>query len=183
VGGQYAELNPYLRDFIESQHLFFVATAAQDGRVNVSPKGGAGTLRVVDEQTLAYLDLTGSGSETVAHLRAFNRITLMWCAFEGSPNIVRAYGSAQVVTRGDADWERWSAGFPQLPGARAVVVVTAELFTDACGMQVPFMDFVRERDDLTRWAISKGDEGLADYRERKNAESIDGLAAFVPGEY
>jgi hypothetical protein len=140
-------------------------------------------LRVIDEHTLAYLDLTGSGSETVAHLRALNRITLMWCAFEGMPNIVRAYGSARVVTRDHDDWDSWAGCFPDLPGARAVVVVTAESFSDACGMQVPFMEFSGERDDLTRWARSRGDAGLADYRERKNAESIDGLPAFVPGEF
>ena len=162
--------------------MFFVATAAAEGRVNVSPKGGEGTLVVVDENTVAYLDLTGSGSETVAHVRALNRITLMWCAFDGVPMIARVQGTARVVTRDLDEWDRWAVLFPDEPGARAVIVVTAERVSDSCGMSVPLMDYVDDRDDLRRWAVSKGEAGLVDYRGRKNRESIDGIPAFEPSE-
>ena len=179
----HASINGFVRGFIDSQHMFFVATAAAEGRVNVSPKGGEGTLVVVDDTTVAYLDLTGSGSETVAHVRALNRITLMWCAFDGPPMIVRVQGTARVVTRDSAEWEAWAALFPPEPGARAVIVVTADRVSDSCGMSVPFMDYVDDRDDLRRWAVSKGDEALVEYRSRKNAESIDGIPAFEPSEF
>ena len=182
MGNEHPTINDFVRRFIEAQHMFFVATAAAEGRVNVSPKGGEGTLVVVDETTVAYLDLTGSGSETVAHVRALNRITLMWCAFDGAPMIVRVQGTARVVTRDLDEWERWAALFPDEPGARAVIVVTAERVSDACGMSVPLMEYVEDRDDLRRWAVSKGDDGLVEYRGRKNRQSIDGIPAFEPSE-
>jgi hypothetical protein len=182
VGNEYPTINSYLADFIARQPMFFVATAAVDGHVNVSPKGGAGTLVIVDEQTVAYLDLTGSGSETIAHIRALNRITLMWCAFEGPPNIVRVQGTARVVTRDTDEWNEWAPRFPEVPGARAIIVVTANRISDSCGMAVPYLDYVADRDDLTRWATSKGDAGLVEYRGRKNRESIDGLPAFAQSE-
>jgi len=182
MGTVYPEINRYLATFIAAQPMFFVATAAADGHVNVSPKGGTGSLIVVDEQTIAYQDLTGSGSETIAHLRALNRITVMWCAFQGAPTIVRVHGTARVVTRDSAEWDQWSARFPANPGARAVIIVTAQRISDSCGMAVPLMDFVGDRDDLDRWAASKGPDALADYRLRKNLESIDGFAAFAPHE-
>ena len=182
MGTVYPEINAYLASFIAAQPLFFVATAAADGRVNVSPKGGTGALIVVDEHTVAYQDRTGSGSETLAHIRALNRITIMWCAFEGAPTIVRIHGTARVVTRDSAEWDEWAARFPANSGARAVFIVSAERISDSCGMGVPLMDFVGDRDDLDRWADSKGPDALADYRLRKNLESIDGLAAFAPHE-
>lgn len=171
----YPTLDGYIADFITRQPMFFVATAAEDGYVNVSPKGGAGTLRVIDGQTVAYLDLTGSGVETIAHVRKVNRITLMWCAFEGSPNIVRVHGSARVIPLGHADWDDAYAGFAPHPGARAIIVVTAERISDSCGMSVPLMTYEADRDALDRWAASKGPEGLREYRARKNAHSLDGF--------
>jgi hypothetical protein len=182
MGSTYPSINSYVARFIEKQPMFFVATAAADGHVNLSPKGGVGTLVVVDENTVAYLDLTGSGSETVAHIRSLNRITLMWCAFDGAPNIVRVQGTARVVTRDSAEWDEWAARFPDTPGARAVFVVTANRVSDSCGMAVPYLDYVGDRDDLTRWAQGKSIDDLMDYRARKNLESIDGLPAFEPHE-
>lgn len=179
---EYPTINSYLADFIAKQPMFFVATAAQDGRVNVSPKGGLGSLVIVDEHTVAYQDLTGSGSETIAHVRALNRITLMWCAFEGAPNIVRVQGTTRVITRDSDEWAQWAARFPDTPGARAIFVVSAERISDSCGMGVPYLDYVGDRDDLTRWATSRGPDGLVEYRGRKNLESIDGLPALTANE-
>ena len=175
MSAEYPSLDGYIADFIAKQQMFFVATAAADGYVNVSPKGGVGTLRVIDDKTVAYLDLTGSGVETVAHALADGRITLMWCAFEGPPNIVRIHGAARVVSFGDEEWEQWYSLFAPNPGARAVVVVTAQRISDSCGMAVPEMTYVRDRDHLDRWARSKGPEGIRDYWERKNRVSLDGL--------
>jgi hypothetical protein len=182
VSTEYAGLDGYVARFIEAQPMFFVATAAATGYVNLSPKGGTGTLVVVDNSTVAYLDLTGSGVETIAHVRDNGRITLMWCAFEGAPNIMRVYGTARVVTRDSADWPEWAARFADVPGARAVVVVTAERIADSCGMAVPRMSYVEDRDELNRWADSKGDDALAEYRGRKNLVSIDGLPGLTATE-
>jgi len=175
-------LDGFIGDFIKRQQVFFVATAAADGLVNVSPKGGDGTLAVLDDRRVAYLDLTGSGSETIAHVRALNRITLMWCAFEGPPMIARIQGTAEVITRDHVAWPEWAARFPDKPGARAVIVVTADRISDSCGMSVPLMDYDCDRDHLDRWARGKGEEGLRDYWERKNAISLDGLPALLPQE-
>ena len=171
-----------LRAFIESQHLFFVATAplAADGHVNLSPKGLDGTFVVLGEHEVAYLDLTGSGSETVAHLRENGRITVMFCAFEGPPNIVRLHGTGRYVALGEAGFDAYRALFADHPGARGVVVVDVERVSDSCGYAVPFMSHEGDRDLLTRWAGNRGDEGLATYRAEKNATSIDGLPALDP---
>ncbi len=157
--------------------MSFVGTAAREGRVNISPKGGSGTLVVVDPHTVAYLDLTGSGAETIAHLRENGRITVMWCAFEGAPQIVRIHGSGRVVAFDDAEFEEWAARFPENPGTRAVVIVTAERISDSCGMAVPRMTYEADRDQLDRWTAAKGPHGVRDYWARKNAESLDGLPA------
>ena len=179
---EHQSLEGFIGDFIRRQALFFVATAAADGLVNVSPKGGAGTLVVLDARRVAYVDLTGSGSETIAHVRALNRITLMWCAFEGAPMIARVHGTAEVVTRDSQRWSSMIGLFPDLPGARAIIVVTAERISDSCGMSVPEMAYERDRDQLNRWARGKGEDGLRDYWERKNATSLDGLPALAPHE-
>ncbi|WP_084104005.1 pyridoxamine 5'-phosphate oxidase family protein [Demequina sp. NBRC 110056] len=179
---EHDSLDGFIAEFIARQPMFFVATAAADGRVNVSPKGGEGTLVVLDDRRVAYLDLTGSGAETIAHVRQLDRITLMWCAFEGPPMIARVHGTATVVTRDQPVWAEMAALFPDKPGARAIVVVTAERISDSCGMSVPLMTYERDRDELDRWARGKGDEGLREYRERKNAVSLDGLPALAPHE-
>jgi hypothetical protein len=169
-----------LRAFIERQHLFFVATAplSRDGHVNVSPKGLDGSFVVLDERTVAYLDLTGSGSETVAHLRENGRITVMFCAFEGAPNIVRLHGTGRYVGLQDSEFDSYRRLFADLPGARGVVVVDVERVSDSCGYAVPLMTHDGDRDLLTRWADNRGEEGLATYRATKNAASIDGLPAL-----
>lgn len=167
-----------LADWIARQHVFFVATAASapDGTVNLSPKGTAGTLVVLDERRVAYLDLTGSGIETVAHLRDNGRITVMWCAFEGPPRIVRVHGRGEVVTPGDRRWDELLAVFggPRA-GQRSIVVVTAQRVSDSCGYSVPLMEFAAERTRLDEWAAARSEDELDEYRARKNSRSIDGL--------
>jgi hypothetical protein len=179
MGDALDRIEPAHAEWLEAQPMFFVATAPSgpEGHVNVSPKG-YDTLRVLDERTVAYLDLTGSGAETVAHLRQNGRITLMWCAFAGPPRIVRVYGTGDVVRPGDDEWDALASRFPERPGARAVVRVRLERMTSSCGYSVPFMDYTGERPTLDQWSGRKGPEGLADYRAEKNAVSIDGLPAL-----
>jgi hypothetical protein len=171
-----------LRTFLEDQPVFFVATAplAGDGLVNVSPKGMSGTFRVLDDHTVAYLDLTGSGVETIAHLRENGRITLMFCAFEGKPRIVRLSGQGRVVMPDDDGFVALADGFPTIEGTRSVIVVDVTRVADSCGYAVPRMDYVGDRDQLVRWATSRGEDGLDDYRRERNAESLDGLPG-LPG--
>ncbi len=158
------------------QPLFFVATApsGSDGRVNCSPKG-LDTLRILDPQRVAYLDLTGSGVETIAHLRDNGRITLMACAFNGAPRISRIYGVGTVHPVGSPGFEELAGNFPELPGARAVIDVAVERVTTSCGYAVPLMDLVGDRDRLLEWSQAKGEDGLVEYRASKNATSIDDL--------
>lgn len=169
-----------LRDFIEAQQVFFVATAplAADGHVNVSPRGIPGTFAVLDEHTFAWLDGTGSGSETIAHLRENGRITVMFCAFDGAPNIVRLHGTGRVVSIYDEDYAALATRFTELPGARAIVVVDVERISDSCGFAVPLMTYAGERELLQPYFARKGPEGSADYRRGKNRTSLDGLPAF-----
>lgn len=171
-----------LRTFIEAQHVFFVATAplSADGHVNLSPKG-LDTLRVIDERTVAYLDLTGSGAETAAHLRENGRITLMFCAFEGPPNIVRLHGRGRYLIPGVAEFDGLARRFPPRPGARGVVVVDVGRVSDSCGYAVPLMAYESDRDVLDSWTNNRGPEELARYRAEKNATSIDGLPALADG--
>ena len=176
MGKTYDELSPDHAAWIAKQPLFFVATAplSAGGRVNLSPKG-LDTLRVLDARTVAYVDLTGSGAETVAHVSENGRITLMFCAFEGAPRIVRVYGRGEIVVRGSELWEELAPRLPQVPGARAIVVVHVSSVADSCGYGVPRLQRVAERDTLVEWARAKGPEGTAAYRREKNARSIDGL--------
>jgi hypothetical protein len=168
-----------LRAFIEAQHVFFVATAPlePEGRVNLSPKG-MDTFRVLAPDRVAYLDLTGSGNETAAHLRQNGRITFMFCAFDGKPQILRLYGKGRAVRPGDAPWAGLAPLFPELAGARQIVVADVTRVQTSCGFGVPLMNFEAERDALVRWAEAKGAEGLRAYREQKNRVSIDGLSAL-----
>jgi len=175
MGSVHASITPPIRDWIARQHMFFVATAPLDGdgRVNLSPKG-LDTLRVLDDETVAYLDLTGSGIETVAHVRENERITLMWCAFEGPPRIVRVHGRGEVLALDDP---RVAGQFDALPGARSVILVRAERVSDSCGYAVPLYEYQGQRSKLLEWAEHHADD-LDDYRSRKNAASIDGLPGF-----
>ncbi len=179
--GQVRErIDERLRAFIEAQHVCFVATAPSgaDGHVNLSPKGIEGTFVVLDDHTIAYLDITASGAETIAHLRQNGRITVMFCAFEGPPMIVRLQGTGRFVTLYDDDFARLLEHFSEARGARAVIVVDVHRVSDSCGYGVPLLDYVGERDLLPAHMDRKGAEGQADYRRMKNATSIDGLPAF-----
>jgi hypothetical protein len=173
-------ITPKLRAWIEAQHLFFVATAPLDpaGHLNVSPRGLADTFVVLDEHTVAWLDLTGSGAETIAHLRENGRIVVMFCGFTGPPQIVRLHGRGRVVLPTDEEWGTYGAKFADRRGARAIIVVDVMRVSDSCGYAVPRFEFVDERDLLDRWASNRSDADLATYQATRNAESIDGLPAL-----
>jgi hypothetical protein len=161
-------------DFIAVQKLFFTATAPADGRINLSPKG-MDSLRVLDPRRVVYLDLTGSGNETAAHLRKDGRLTLMFCSFDAEPLILRLYGRGQTVRRQDAAWAEFRRHFPALPGERQLIVLDIDSVQTSCGHAVPLFDYRGERDTLARWAEKKGPTGLLDYWREKNTLSIDGL--------
>jgi predicted pyridoxine 5'-phosphate oxidase superfamily flavin-nucleotide-binding protein len=168
-----------LAGFIAEQRVFFVATAPTDGgHVNLSPKG-LDTFAVLDPNTVAYLDLTGSGIETVAHLRENGRITIMFCAFDGNPNIVRLYGRGEVLAIGEPDADALLPRFGSYPGARSVIRVHVDRVSTSCGYGVPRLTYDGERDQLTTWAERRGPDGLVGYREEKNAVSIDGLPGLA----
>lgn len=179
MGRQFEEIDAALREWIEAQRVFFVATAplSRDGQVNCSPKG-LDTLRIVGPREVAYLDLTGSGAETIAHLRENGRIVVMFCAFAGPPRIVRLHGRGSVVLPGSPEWHDLRALFPAQSGDRAIVWVEASRISDSCGFGVPLYDFVAQRDALPQWSDKRGPEGLARYRRDKNARSIDGLPSL-----
>jgi hypothetical protein len=194
VGKVYERIDEHQREWIGRRELFFVGTAplAGDGRVNVSPKGPIGTFRVLDDHTVAYLDMVGSGAETVAHLRENGRIVVMFCAFEGPPRILRLHGRGEVVPADDPRFEEFCAraGF-EAPhdveaARRAVIVVEVERISDSCGYGVPLMSYEGERVHAEKWAEKKlrtgGAAAIAEYMAEKNAASIDGLPAFDPGE-
>ncbi len=203
----YPELDERLIKFIASQPMFFVATApclddsGAGGHVNVSPKGYRDTFAVIDPLTVAYLDLTGSGAETVAHLRQNGRITIMFCSFDRSPKILRIYGTGQVIVPGDPDWPRFAGYFPGAgqpevtPQAgrgtaaglgtgtdranhRAIIVMSLDRIADSCGYAVPVMELTQERDLLARWAGRKSADELIAYRDQHNTLSVDGLPAL-----
>ena len=177
MGRVHEGIDEQLRAFLVQQPVFFVGTApvSSDGHVNVSPKGLRGTFAVLDDHRVAYLDLTGSGVETIAHLRENGRITLMFCAFEGPARIVRLSGRGEAVVSGDPRFEGLITCFPKLEGIRSVIVIEVDRIADSCGYGVPRMNLVSERKQLATWARAKGKDGLADYRREQNASSIDGL--------
>jgi Pyridoxamine 5'-phosphate oxidase len=158
MGRVYEGIEQGVASFIDRQHVFFVATApsGSDGHVNLSPKGLDGTFAVLDRTTVAYLDLVGSGVETIAHLRDNGRIVLMFCAFEGPPRIVRLHGRGDVVLPGHPDWQSLAGRFPDHPGRRAVIRVAVQRVADSCGYGVPLLRFEGERTRLTEWAVAKG---------------------------
>jgi hypothetical protein len=176
----YEAITPELQRFIQRQHIFFVATAPLDGNghVNLSPKG-EDTFCVFDPYTVGYLDLTGSGNETSAHLLENGRITIMFCAFGGSPRILRLYGRGRVVLPGTEEWDSLRDRFPDFPGVRQIVIAQIERVQTSCGMAVPVYEYKAERDNLNRWAEAKGEDKLAAYRHEKNRRSIDGLVTTL----
>ena len=170
-----------LREFVLSQPMFFVATAATEGHVNVSPKGMRGTFAVLGEHEVAYLDYTGSGIETIAHLRDNGRITLMFCAFAGPPNIVRLHGRGEVIRPDDPRFADLYAVFDgaETHGLRAIIHVRVDRVSDSCGFAVPFMEYVGDRDLLRDWTARRSPGDLAEYHMQRNAASIDGLPALA----
>jgi hypothetical protein len=168
-----------LAAWIAKQRVFFVATAplSGDAHINTSPKGGD-AFRVLGPLEVAYQDYTGSGAETAAHLWENGRIVVMFCAFEGPPMIVRLHGRGVVIPAEHSRFAELAAHFPTNPGTRAIVHITVTRVSDSCGYSVPRFDFQEHRDSLDRWAANQGQEGLADYRAKKNQSSIDGLPAF-----
>ena len=162
--------------FIEEQHMFFVATSPTqtEGRINLSPKG-LDCFRVLDANTVAYLDLTGSGNETAAHVYQNGRITFMFCSFQEAPNILRLYGQGEVILPGSFEWKALIPSFTLLPGTRQIIKATITQTQDSCGFAVPFMSFEGDRTQLTSWAENMGDEKLDSYRLKKNSASIDGI--------
>ncbi len=186
-------LDEHQREWIAAREMFFVATAplAADGRVNCSPKGPMGTFRVLDDHTVAYLDMVGSGAETVAHLRENGRIVVMFCAFDGPPQILRLHGRGEIVAAEDPRFEElyaradFEAPHDIEEARRAVILVEVERIADACGYGVPLMSYEGERVHAEKWAEKKlrtgGEAGIADYMNEKNETSIDGLPAFDVG--
>ena len=168
-------LNRSFRAFISRQQMFFVATAGREGRVNVSPKGLA-TLRIVDDRRIVWLNLSGSGNETAAHVRETGRMTLMFCAFDGDPLILRVYGRAMVTHPQDADWASLAADFPEMAGSRQIFDLAIEAVQTSCGSGVPVMAYERQRGEteLLPFYEEMGPDGVDDYWARKNRESIDG---------
>jgi len=172
----YDEITERLQAFIQAQQIFFVASAPLDGdgHVNVSPKG-LDCLRILTPTRVAYLDLTGSGNETSAHLLENGRITFMFCAFSGPPRILRLFGRGQVALPGSDDWNELRPLFGDYPGTRQIITADIHRVQTSCGYGVPLYDFVGQRDTMIRWADNRGEEGLLAYRAEKNAKSIDGL--------
>lgn len=170
----YDELDDMLRKFIESQHIFYCASAPNHGRINISPKG-LDTFRILNSKRVAYLDLTGSENETAAHIIQNGRLTIMFCSFEERPLIVRLYGQGKVVHSRDEEWNGLHPLFPTLPGERQIIVLDIESILDTCGFAVPLYDYKGERSLLIDFACKQGDEGMNEYRHKKNLVSIDGL--------
>ncbi len=169
----YKQITPKLQQFIENQRIFFVATATADSTINLSPKG-MDSLRVVNANRVIWLNVTGSGNETAAHVQENPRMTLMFTAFEDNPLILRLYGTAKAIHNDDAEWQLLFPLFPPIPGARQIFDLNVDLVQTSCGMAVPLYDYVGEREQLNTWAAKKGKEGLKAYWEEKNRVSLDG---------
>ncbi|MES9944079.1 pyridoxamine 5'-phosphate oxidase family protein [Candidatus Thiodiazotropha sp. CDECU1] len=173
MGKQYDQISDKHIDFIIRQQLFFVATGTSEGRINLSPKG-LDSLRIIDPQQLVWLNLTGSGNETATHLMEDGRMTLMFCAFEGDPKILRLYGKATSHHEGSEVWDAHIGRFPLLPGARQIILMEVDLVATSCGFGVPLFDYLGQRDALVEWAENKGEKGVKEFRERRNRVSLDG---------
>lgn len=165
-------------EFIRQQKIFFVATAGAGGRVNLSPKG-MDSLRVLGPSRVIWLNVTGSGNETAAHVAENGRMTLMFCAFDGGPMILRLYGQARVIHPRDAEWDALADQLPSLTGARQIFDLAVDMVQTSCGFAVPLFDYVGDRDQLLRWAEKKGEQGVRDYWVEKNQLSLDGLPTHI----
>jgi len=164
--------------FIAKQKIFFVGTATADSRINVSPKG-MDSFRVLGPNRIAWLNVTGSGNETAAHVQQSPRMTIMFCAFEGDPLILRLYGKARAIHQGDTEWDELYALFRPLPGARQIFDVAVDLIQDSCGFAVPFFDYQGEREKLIEWAEKKGEDGIRQYWMDRNQQSLDDIPTHI----
>lgn len=173
MGKQFDALEDSHITFINDQHMFFVATAAPTGKVNLSPKGGD-AMRVINAKQLIWRNLTGSGNETAGHLLQDPRMTVMWCSFTTRPIILRCYGTARVSHVGDTDFTNLDAHFTPHLGARQIYTLDIDMVQSSCGYAVPFMDFVRDRDTLDKWSDDKGEDAIKNYWRERNATTLDG---------
>ena len=181
MGQRFSEISDKLKQFIEEQKIFFVGTASAESRVNISPKG-MDSLRVLDKNRIVWLNVTGSGNETSAHIQENPRMTIMFVAFDGNPMILRVYGIARVIHKNEQEWDQFYSLFDPIPGARQVFDLDVGLVQTSCGMGVPFFDYVEEREQLRKWAIKKGDEGIKEYWKQKNQVSLDGKPTNIMGK-
>jgi hypothetical protein len=178
MGQQFSELSEKHVKFIAEQKIYFVGTATADSKINISPKG-MDSLRILDGKTVAWLNLTGSGNETAAHVQTHPRMTIMFAAFEGRPVILRLYGNAIAVHHNDPEWSELYNLFSPILGARQIFKLSIEMVQTSCGMSVPFFDYVADREQLSDWAAKKGEVGIKEYWQRKNQVSIDGIPTNV----
>jgi hypothetical protein len=178
MGKQFSELSSKHIEFIGDQKIYFVGTAAETGSVNLSPKGGD-SLRVINPTKIAWLNLTGSGNESASHVLKDARMTLMFCAFDGSPLILRAYGEAKMLHNKDPEWEAYSNIFSESVAARQIFILDINVVQASCGMSVPYYKYEGDRDDLAKWSERQGQEGIEKYWLKKNQKSIDGFATEI----
>jgi len=175
MGKKFPEIEDRQIEFIHAQQMFFVGSATSDSRINISPKG-MDSFRVMNKNRVVWLNVTGSGNETAAHMQENDRMTIMFCAFEGRPKILRLYGQAKTIHCDDKDWNELYALFDPLPGARQIFDVSIDLVHTSCGFGVPLYEFVGQREMLNAWALKKGKSAISDYWQQKNAISLDGIA-------
>ena len=181
MANTYDKIDESLTEFIHRQQMFFVATAplSTDGHINLSPKG-LDSLRILDERTIAYADLTGSGIETVSHLKQNGRIVLMFCAFEGPPKIVRMHGHGEVIESVHAEFESLRVQFPDYIGLRSIIRVHCTRISDSCGFAIPILEYRGERSQLLDWCDHQGATGIIEFQRQSNERSIDGLPGITP---
>lgn len=182
MANQSDHISKRIQKFIKKQKIFFVATATKESRINLSPKG-MDSFRVLDEKKVLWLNLTGSGNETAAHLNENGRITIMFCSFEGAPNILRLYGKGTVIHPKHEDWSESIQMFPKLAGTRQIISIDIEMVQTSCGMSIPYFEFKEERLQLDQWAEKKGEDGIKDYWKEKNEISIDGIPTKIQEGY
>ena len=182
MGKEFPSIRPEHEAFIKEQNMFFVGSAASTGHVNISPKGHD-SFRILSPNKVAYLDLTGSGNETSAHLTESNRMTYMFVSFQGKPLIVRLYGTGKVIIPGSDEWNEVAAHFDLYPGYRQIIVSEISIVKTSCGFSVPLYSYEGDRDTLLNWATNKGEEKLAQYRKEKNATSMDGFLTPIGEDF
>jgi len=180
MGAKFQEIPEKIQEFIKEQKIFFVGTAATEGRVNVSPKG-MDSFRVIDKNKIVWLNLTGSGNETAAHLIQDSRMTIMFCSFEKKPLILRLYGQAKIFHERDNEFHEYLNLFPETPGSRQIIELDVDLVQTSCGYGIPFMDYIEERPTLRQWGENKSEDKIKKYWTDKNTVSIDGFKTKIDG--